>query len=145
MGTTLKLDTSGLDAYLKRLASLGGDVRAAAEKALREAAEQIRDDTLEALSAPHLPAGGKYSTNPSQTKESVVTDTTPKWEGQTAWVPVGFDYSKPGAGGYLISGTPKMDPDKQLNKMYRGKKYMRAIQDDIADAILAEIAEAMEK
>lgn len=141
MSVTLRLDTSGLDAYLKKLASLGGDVRAAAERALTDAAEKIRDDTLEALAAPHLPASGKYSSG--QTKESVVTDTKPRWEGSVAWVPVGFDYSKPGAGGYLISGTPKMRPDAQLNKMYKGKKYMADVQNAMADEILEKITEAM--
>ena len=141
--TTLILDTSGFERYLARLQTLSGNVERTVERALKDSAEQIRDDTLEAIAKPHLPALGKYSHG--DTKKSVVTDTTPHWEGRTAWVPIGFDFSKPGAGGYLITGTPKMQPDKKLHAMYKQKKYMADIQRHMANVVLDEIAEEMTK
>ena len=61
-----------------------------------------------------------------------------------ASIPVGFDYDKPGAGGYLISGRPDMSPDVKLNQMYTGKKYMRQIEKDMVEVINDEIVRKMD-
>lgn len=139
---TLRLDTSGFSEMLRKLDSLGGDVRKAVQDALEQASETIAQDTESALAYSNLPAGGKYSTG--DTSAAVIRDTQIRWEGNVGWVPVGFDFSVPGAGGYLISGTPRMKPDYQLNKMYKQKKYMSQIQKDISDVILDYVIEAME-
>ena len=71
-----------------------------------------------------------------------MTNPQPEWDGFVASVSVGFDFSVPGAGGYLITGTPKMAPDKQLHKIYKGKKYMQEIQKIIGAEITDAIIEA---
>ena len=139
---TLRLDTSGFEEILRNLDSLGGDVQKAVEDALGQASETIREDTIEALAASNLPAQGKYSRG--TTLESVIQDSRVRWEGMVGWVPVGFDFSKPGAGGYLITGTPRMRPDAALNKMYKQKRYMTKIQEDIADVLMDYVIEKME-
>ena len=139
---TLKLDTSGFDGLIKRLDELGGNVHKAVTDALEQAGETIKEDTLEAIQLPNLPAQGIYSRG--DTKESVITDTHVRWEGFTAWIPVGFDFSKPGAGGYLITGTPRMRPVSRLNQMYKQKRYMKQIQDDMGDVIMDYITEKLE-
>lgn len=128
---------------IKRLEELGGDVKKATADALQQAAEKIRDDTLDALNPANLPAHGQYSTG--VTRKSVAEVEPAKWEGTVASVPVGFDFSKPGAGGFLITGTPKMKPDPELHKMYKQKKYMQQIQQDMQGVIWDYIAERMEK
>lgn len=140
---TLKLDTSGFTEMLKKLDSLGGNVQKAVEDALGQSAETIQEDTFDAIDHANLPASGKYSTG--LTKESVVTDSQVRWEGLVGYVPVGFDFSKPGAGGYLITGTPRMQPDRVLNRMYKQKKYMNQIQNDMSEVIMDYIVEAMER
>lgn len=140
---TLRLDTSGLTSMMQRLEELGGDVRQAVEESLVQAAEKIREDTFKALDSPNLPARGKYSKG--NTRESVITDTRVTWEGTVGSVPVGFDFSKPGAGGFLITGTPKVQPDRELNRMYKGKKYMGDIQKQMGDVIMQKIVEKMEE
>ena len=90
-----------------------------------------------------MPAGGKYSHG--KTKESIVTDTTVTWSGGVGSVPIGFDFSKPGAGGYLITGTPRMRPNPELNKIYKQKKYMNAIQKEMGEKFLDFIADEMGK
>ena len=130
---TLRLDTSGFSDALKMLDSID-NVQRVVDDALGTVAKKIETDTKSALSSANLPARGKYSTG--KTNESVVTDGRVHWEGQVAWIPVGFDFSKVGAGGYLISGTPRMMPDKALNRMYKGKKYMKEIQAILADKVL---------
>lgn len=139
---TLKLDTSGFSEMLRKLDSLGGNVKKAVEDALIQSAETIQEDTIAALDAANLPAGGNYSIG--TTKESIVSNSQITWEGMIASVPVGFDFSKPGAGGFLITGTPRMQPDRALNKMYKQKRYMKQIQNDMGDVIMDYVIEAME-
>lgn len=140
---TLKFETPSLERMIKRLEELGGDVKKATADALQQAAGKIRDDTLDALNPANLPAHGQYSTG--ATRKSVVEVEPVKWEGTVASVPVGFAFSKLGAGGYLISGTPKMRPDLALHKMYKQKKYMESVQDDMASVVFGYVMERMEK
>lgn len=126
---------------MKRLDSLGGDVRGAVDEALGKAAKMVRQDTVTATQHPNLPRQGKYSNNVTIT--SIVQDTSVHWEGQTAWVPVGFDFSLPGAGGYLITGTPKMQPAPQLHRMYKQKQYMAGIQKQIGEVITQHVVDKM--
>lgn len=130
---TLRLDTSGFENILKQLDKID-DVQRAVDDSLTVVGKKIETDTINALSAADLPAHGVYSSG--DTRRAVVTDGRVRWDGQVAWIPVGFDFSKSGAGGYLISGTPRMRPDKALNRMYKGKKYMKQIQDILADEVL---------
>lgn len=132
--TILKLDADELlRPLINRLEKIDGNVKEAVANALEQAAETISEDTLEALDVTMLPAQGKYSTG--KTKNSVIRDTRVQREGDTLWVPVGFDFSAPGAGGFLITGTPRMRPDRQLHAMYKQKKYMRGIQQDLWDVV----------
>lgn len=139
---TLKLSTAGFDGLLKRLDSLGGDVRKAVDEALTKASHTITVSTENALATQNLPAQGKYSKD--TTREQVIRDAQVRWEGDTAWIPVGFDFSKPGAGGYLITGTPRMKPDYELNRIYKQKKYMNLIQKGMEEIVMNYVINAME-
>lgn len=138
----MRLDTSGFEGLLRKLDQLGGDVQKAVSDALEQASETIAEDTEEAVAHSNLPAGGMYSTG--DTEKAIIRDTEVRWEGLVGWVPIGFDFSMPGAGGYLITGTPRMQPDKRLHQMYKQKKYMRQIQNDMGDVILDYITEMLE-
>lgn len=138
-----RLDTSGFETYIRDLARLGADVQGYVTTVLSQAAEKVDNDTRAALPPQFMPAGGKYSHG--KTKESIVTDTTVTWSGGVGSVPIGFDFSKPGAGGYLITGTPKMRPNPELNKIYKQKKYMNAIQKEMGEKFLDFIADEMGK
>lgn len=139
---TLKLSTAGFDGLLKRLDSLGGDVRKVVDEALTKASHTITVSTENALAAQNLPAQGKYSKD--TTREQIIRDAQVRWEGDTAWIPVGFDFSKPGAGGYLITGTPRMKPDYELNRIYKQKKYMNLIQKGMEEIVMNYVINAME-
>lgn len=138
---TLKLELSGFKELLTKLDKLGGDVSGVVDDALTQAAGTIADDTLTALSDANLPAGGKFSGG--DTKAAIVTNPRVEWQGTTASVGVGFDYDEPGAGGYLITGTPKMKPDYALQKMYKKKGYMQKIQDDMRKTVTDAISKRM--
>lgn len=140
---TLNISTAGLEKLIVKLDELDGDVKKAVEKALDEAGKEITKDTLSAIDKSNLPRQGEYSRG--TTKQSVVQNPKVKWEGSTASIAVGFDYDKPGAGGLLITGTPKMRPDKPLNDMYKGKKYAsnisKKMSKTVSDAIKAKMGE----
>lgn len=140
---TMQLDTSGFDRMIRELEQLGGNVERAVTEALQSAADRVHDDTVAALDKANLPAQGRYSKG--TTRKSVVEDPRVTWNGTVASVPIGFDFSKPGAGGYLITGTPRMRPDPELHRMYKQKKYMQEIQSRMADVIYSHIGEAMSK
>lgn len=134
---TMKLEiTDGMERMIRELEHMGAEVQPIVEKVMTQTAQRIQVDTVKAIADANLPAGGKYRHEPSATKASVVQDLQVRWEGLSAWIPIGFDFSVPGAGGYLITGTPKMAPDRELNKMFKQKAYMTKIQQDMENVLL---------
>lgn len=139
---TLKLQLSGFEELISKLESLQGDVKKAVNDAMEQAGETIGEDTVDAVDNANLPAKGEYSKG--QTKASIITNPLVHWSGNQAEIGVGFDYNKKGAGGFLITGTPRMKPDYELQKIYKRKKYMNQIQNDMADVVNDYIQEKME-
>ena len=139
--TTLNLDMKNIEQLILKLDELEGDVKSAVEDALIQAAETITEDTIDAVHKSNLPAGGKYSDG--DTEDSIVKNPKVIWEGTKASVAIGFDYDKPGAGGYLITGTPRMKPDYELQKIYTGKRYMTNIRNDMEAVMQDYINEKM--
>lgn len=138
---TLRLDTSGFEELITKLDSINGNAKKAVTDALLQAAETVRDDTADALATQYLPHQGVYSTG--ETKASIAKPEV-IWEGTTAVAPVGFDYGEDGAGGYLISGTPRMQPDPKLEEIYTRKRYMKKLQNDMQEVISDYITDTME-
>ena len=140
---TLRLDTSGLEGLLRKVEEVGGNVEQATEKALRRGALEVQDLTISAVASGNLPRGGKYSSG--DTARSIIHFPSVEWEGSVASIPVGFDFSKPGAGGFLISGRrqpTRMAPDKALRELYKGKTKMNQIQDIMFEDIMKQLEEA---
>ena len=127
----IAVDFSAFAEYAEKLDKLGADLKDVIGDAMEEAAKQVQEDTADAVESANLPAGGQYSDG--ETRASIVRDVTPKWSGSVGEVHLGFDKSKPGAGGFLITGTPKMAPDAALAEMYSGKKYQRQINKKIEE------------
>ena len=127
----IAVDFSAFAEYAEKLDRLGADLKDIIGDAMEEAAKQVQEDTADAVESANLPAGGQYSDG--ETRASIVRDVTPKWSGSVGEVHLGFDKSKPGAGGFLITGTPKMAPDAALAEMYSGKKYQRQINKKIEE------------
>ena len=138
---TLRLELSGFEELVAKLEGLNGDVKSVVTDALQQAAETIQEDTQDAMAKNYLPASGKYATG--RTEKSIVKPKV-EWSGTMAETGVGFDFSKPGAGGFLIIGTPKMQPNPQLAKIYTQKKYVKKLQEDMEAVVLEAIEKAME-
>lgn len=139
---TLKLTTNFCNDYIYKLDSLNADLKKIVEDALNQAGETIEQDTREAVQRQNLPAKGKYSMG--DTEASIVNDPKTEWKGMTASIGVGFDYGKGGAGGLLITGTPHMPPDRVLNQMYKGRRYINQIKKDMINIFQDEIERKME-
>lgn len=137
----LKLNTKGFEEFAEKLDRLGTDLKPIFTDALEQAAETITEDTIDAMSPGNLPQGGKYSTG--KTKDSIIKNPKVTWSGTIGEIPVGFDFEKPGAGGYLITGTPRMKPNNELNRIYKQKRYMTNIRKDMVDIFEDEIQRRM--
>lgn len=147
---TLKLETKGLEQIITQLEGIGGDVKQAVTDALEQAAETIEFDTKEAMRFENLPAKGKFSSGKGdyrqgKTYKTIIEGSKAVWNGTTAEIAVGFDYSLPGAGGILITGrgTPHQEPVKPLQNIYKKKAYMAKIQADMAEVVNGYITEKM--
>lgn len=137
------LKLTGFNELITKLDGLGGNVKKIAQDALEQAGETIGWDTLDAMAAPNLPAGGKYSTG--TTEKAVVTEPKAEVSGNILEIGVGFDYTKEGVGGILITGTPRMRPDYELNKIFKGNRYMNRIKRDMEEVVADAIEREMEK
>lgn len=137
----LDIDFSNFAEYAEKLDLLGANLQRVFSKAMEEAAEKVQQDTISALEKSKLPAQGKYSQG--DTKESVIADPKTRWQGSLGEIPLGFDKTRQGAGGFLITGTPRMKPDFALEAIYGSKRYENQLKKAIEKALQAEINRIM--
>lgn len=140
----ITFDTSGIDAILRDIERLGGDVRPIVEKVLSETSQIVIDDTVRAIEPSKLPAQGKYSEG--TTSRTVIRKSNVEWFGETyAQVKVGFDhYENPHAifliyGAKKADGTPRMNPDNELRAIYKDKAYRERINEILVTKVSEEL------
>lgn len=112
--------------YIAKLDKLGGTeaMKQGTNRALQASKEYVNPLIQQAMTK--LPAGGKYSTG--RTKESIDFDKTVDWQGYTAGIKVGFDFSKSGLTSiFLMHGTPRMRPVAGLKDAIYGNKTQKKI------------------
>lgn len=133
----LSIDFSAFADLAEELDNMGADLKKVFTDVMEQEGEDVQIETLEAIAAANLPAKGIYSIG--DTRNSI--DLYPKvtWEGSVGELPLGFDKTKPGAGGWLITGTPRMAPDHELEKIYVQKTYKRKLIEHIRDDLENEI------
>lgn len=137
----ISIDFSNFAEYADKLDQLGASLKEVFSKAMEKAAEKVQADTIAALEKAHLPATGKYSSG--DTKDSVITNPLTRWEGSVGEIGLGFDKTKPGAGGFLITGTPRMRPDYALERIYGTKRYENELRKQIEKSLQQEIDRIM--
>jgi hypothetical protein len=108
---------------------------------MEQTAETVEVDTVAAMASANLPAGGKYSQG--ETMASIVRNAKAQKNGVSVEIDIGFDKTKSGAGGFLITGTPKMRPNYALEKIYGTKKYESTLKKDIDQLLQDEIDERL--
>lgn len=143
----LNMALNGLEELAERLQDVGGDIKKTMSDVLEDFADEITTATEAAVQDVNLPAKGEYSHG--STDESIIRDAKPEWNGSVASIGVGFNKLKPGSGGWLITGTPRMKPDLELQKIYGGwatqqNKFIKDLNFDARQIMLDAIEEAME-
>lgn len=134
---TLKIEFSVFEDFAAELDKLGADLKSIFTDVMEQEAETVAEDTKEAVASAYLPAHGKFSRG--DTADAIVMQPRVEWSGELGEIGLGFDKTKPGAGGFLITGTPKMQPDRKLEDIYARKSYERKMVSDIMDYLSAEI------
>lgn len=137
----IDIDFSAFGDYAEKLDKLGANLQDAFSKAMEQAAETVQEDTISAMAKGNLPAGGKYSQG--DTEAAIIRDPKVVWHGSVGEIGLGFDKTRPGAGGFLITGTPKMRPNRALEDIYGRKKYERELKKDIEEVLQDEIDKIM--
>lgn len=132
-----RIDYRQFEELAEELQSLGGDLKIVMGSALEDAGKNIQAKTEKAMANSNLPAKGKYSTG--ATEAAINLDPKVKWSGTSGSIGFGFDFDKPNAGRWLITGTPRMQPDKALAAIYASSKYKSEVVKQIKDALQAEI------
>lgn len=130
---SISIDFSNFSEYAEKLDELNADLKAVFEDAMEEAAETVEWDVVDAVANANMPAGGKYSTG--ETKDSIIRNAKVEWQGSVGEIPLGFDKTQAGAGGWLITGTPKMNPNYALEDIFGRKTYQRKIVNQIQESL----------
>lgn len=117
----LTVDFKQLEEMSRHLEHAGGDLKKVTETALEETFNLVTPQ-LKSTIKPHQLTGA--------TEGSLRTTAQVRWEGMTAYVPVGFDISHGGlASIFLMYGTPKMSPDKKLYNAIYGSATRKKVRD----------------
>lgn len=138
------LQVEGFEDYMAKLDELGGTtaMKRGVEDALKVSKKHVNPLIEKAMTK--LPAGGRYSTG--NTKESIDDSMTVDWQGMTASIKVGFDFSESGLKSiFLMYGTPKMKPVSGLKAAVYGAKTKREIAAIQAEALEKAIKRVMEE
>lgn len=125
----ISIDFNGFAEYAEILDEMGRNVQQVFTDAMEQAGQTIAEDTHDAVARANLPAGGRFSRD--HTENAIIDDPKVEWSGGLGEMKLGFDYARPGAGGFLITGTPKMRPDHALEVIYAQKKYERDLKKNI--------------
>ena len=138
-GNMLSIDFSCFADYAEKLDNLGANLQEIFTSAMEQAAETVQEDTKEAMNDANLPAKGKYHSRNRDTEASIIPNPKVVWHGPYGEIDLGFDKTKAGAGGFLITGTPKMQPNYALEDIFSRKKYAKKIREQIAEHLQEEI------
>ena len=141
--SAISIDYGVFEDFAEKLEKLGADLKEVFTDVMEQEGETVAEDTKEAVQKAYLPAKGAYSTG--ETEKAIVSSPKVEWSGYVGEMGLGFDKSKPGAGGFLITGTPRMAPDHELEKIYGQKKYERKMTKDMADYLQAEIEDRLKR
>lgn len=135
--SAFSIDFSVFEDFAEELDKLGANLKEVFTDVMEQEGETVAEDTKEAVKKAYLPAKGEYSTG--DTENSIIMQPKVEWSGFLGEMGLGFDKTKPGAGGFLITGTPKMQPDHELEKIYSQKRYERNLTKDMMEYLQAEI------
>lgn len=136
----ITIDWMAFAAYAEKLDRLGADMQKILTESMEKAGTKVQADVRDAVAKPNLPAKGEYSNGDT---ERSILEAKVLWHGSLGEMNLGFDKSVSGAGGFLITGTPKMAPDYALAQIFTQKSYEKNIKDEIKKDLQREIDRIM--
>ena len=136
----VQLDTSGFNYLLEELEEMGKDIKPIVDLTLKHAAVKIQNQTILAAQPPNYPHRGEYSTG--ATSRAVIHFPAIEWDGDIASVGVGFDNEKFNASKFLITGTPRMKPDKMLYDLFINSRFINNVQRSMWEEVMEELDKA---
>lgn len=142
----LSLKFEGIDDLMDKLDKIGGTqaMKQATEQALIESQKYIAPKVEKALQKNNLPRKGKYG-DAQDLRDAIVKDEKVTWEGLTASINVGIDFSTTGMKQiYLMHGTKKMKPVRGLKSAICGSKSKKEVEEIQRDTINKAIKKIME-
>lgn len=132
----LRLEFKGFEEYAARLDELGGDLKATTEKALKES---------HALVTPKIKAAMTKHNRTGGTSRAILDKSAVVWDGAVASIDVGFDIQSGGMPSiFLMYGTPRVKPDRDLYNAIYGNKTKKEIKELQQEIFSAAIKKAME-
>ena len=131
------IDYSAFTDLAEELDALGGNLEEIFSNMLEDIGEEIQVLTSEAMDPKNLPAKGAFSRG--TTKRAIELNPKPKWSGPYGTINFGFDKDKPGAGSFLITGTPRMQPNHELEVMYAQKGFTRGVTEAMREVLEQEL------
>lgn len=125
----LSIDFKGFAEYAERLEKLGGDLKEAADKALKESKDLVDEQLHEQMKKHH---------RTGRTEKSIRDDAEVEWSGNVGSVDVGFDIAHGGLPSiFLMYGTPRMSKDQKLYNAVYGTATKRKVK-ELQEKIFAE-------
>lgn len=135
MANRIGLEFKGFTDALEELDKAGGDLKRATEAALKSSKQAVNPGIQKAI-AKHRRTG--------RTQASLDTNMSVTWEGTTASVDIGFHVRDGGLPSiFLMYGTPRTAPDKQLYNSIYGKKVREEVAEIQEEAIGKVMSRAM--
>lgn len=96
------------------------------ESALKQSKKCVNSQLKKVSTKAKYPAKGTYSTG--LTADSIDKDFTVEWEGNKAYIKVGYDFSKSGLRTIMLMyGTPRMKPAKGMKTAIYGTKTAKEL------------------
>ena len=139
------LQVKGFEEYMAKLDEVGGGaaMKRGVESALKASKQYVNPLIEKAMVTSNLPAKGDYATG--LTEKSTDKEITVYYDGVTAAIKVGFDFSISGLTSiFLMYGTPRMSPVAGLENAIYGaktKKEIAKIQGDALNKVIKRIME----
>ena len=135
--SAISIDFGVFEDLAAQLEKLGANMQETFSEVMEKEGKKVADDTKAAMAKSNLPAGGKFSQG--ETEKTIIMNPKVEWSGSLGEMGLGFDKTQPGAGGFLITGTPKMKPDYALEKIYGQKRYESNMKKEMMQGLQKEI------
>lgn len=134
------MDYSGIDALMKSVEALGGDVKEAAQDALEKTHRYVTTGLAKEMRSHKVNGKPVNWEHTGETKGKLIKAPEVTWSGDVGSVEVGF--TGPSAAKYLIRGTARIKPSRGMyNVLYSAttRKQVLSLQEHALEDFIASV------